>query len=122
MYQVAQNVTDQPVVIDAVGRTVGGLEFTPIDDQEPAAQRAIETGRLVVISSNIKSLPDQSPEALAAQEQAERFTERSKVVASLGDDKVARLLGESPDSDDPRGDLVRSSIDLPAIKKEKVES
>lgn len=125
MFQAAYNVTDQPVLVDQYGRSIGGREFAPVDVDQEAAQAAIASGSIRIYDDG-QITSGQNPDALDAARRANAWNDRSVAVAALGAGKLSNELAGFEDSPDSMGDLIRTeSIELPAVrsaKKEQAES
>jgi hypothetical protein len=71
VYIPVHNPTEQPVVIDAEGRIIGGGEWGTVLTTEPAAKEAIDAGRLVRVAAYDDTTGLDPAAAQALQEAAE---------------------------------------------------
>lgn len=122
MYQTVYNPSDQPVVLDASGRSVGGGEWATAQSTDDTTKAALASGQLVVAEPPAEDAPAThlNPQAVAAFETTARYGERSEQIKDYDKaalEKVARregLIGEDDDLlvGELRSKLVESDRDL----------
>ncbi len=72
IYQTVYNTTDQPVVIDADGRTVGGREWASVRSDSVHVLEAVNSSKLAVVDDVGKG-QDVDSEAKKVHEQTQKL-------------------------------------------------
>jgi hypothetical protein len=110
-YAVGYNPADTPVTIDAAGRTVGGLDWGPVDTRLTRVSTLVEAGALYVYPLEaLDSRKSDSPLAEAAADaiaaaRAANDADRARAAAA------AAALTEARSSEDTAGDLEQADDD-----------
>jgi hypothetical protein len=77
MFRPAFNGTDQPLVIDDDGRTLGGNEWGAVDADTDRVKTHVEAGSLIVVDPESIS-EAANPDAVAAKAHADRANREAK--------------------------------------------
>lgn len=123
MYVSAYNASAQAVVIDNVGRTLGGGEFGSVAAETPSVLQAAEAGSLLLFPEGVATGPDASPAAVAADQLTETLNARLSAAEALSDEQLSKVLALEAVAM-PRADMLAllvplQTLDLPAPAPKK---
>lgn len=122
-YTLAYNPSDQPVIVDGSGRTLGGSEWGPVESTSELAHAAI--GRNDLVWSEPPDPKFADPRALVAATETQRLSARQAAFTAADKDTLLQTARSadlvSEDETPLKADLVelltRSDVDLPTAKK-----
>ncbi len=92
MFAPAVNVSDQAVLVDAEGHTVGGQEWTVVDTEAPEVRVAAEAGLLHVHLAGFDDGPGQDEGAVAAARLAREANGRAQTISEMAPGDVHDVL------------------------------
>lgn len=88
VYSTVFNTTDQPIVVDAEGRAVGGREWGTVETLAEQAAAALSARHLVVIEKIAKNA---DPRALAAAARTAEVSDRAGRLQGMEKDELTAL-------------------------------
>lgn len=80
MYKTALNTTDQVVVIDSDGRSLGGYEYGAVNPDDSLVVEAISTGKLRLITKSELNSKDVDPQAKLVDQQTSSLNPSGPVI------------------------------------------